>query len=126
MKKQKYLNTLYQNPILNFPQILDLIIYFEENDKLDWASEAVASIQTIDHESLANLLISDMDHRELSCIENYGYQRVWWSLINNQKVEVFNIIKSKMNINIENMFIYWLENELDNDTETYQNIKKLI
>ena len=123
---QKSLNKTYSKPVINFYKIVDLVIYFEDIDELDYSSEAVAVIQQLEDETIANMLIEDLQNRTTESIKNYGYQRLWWSLINTEKETVYQIIKDNMNPFIQQMFKYWLEEELDPDVETYHNIKKLI
>lgn len=123
---QKVFYFIYSEPINNFSKIVDLMMHFEDSEELDYASEAVASIQQLEDEIIAKMLIEDLPNRTTESIKNYGYQRLWWSLINAEKETVYQIIKDNMNPFIQQMFKYWLEEELDPDVETYHNIKKLI
>ena len=123
---QKSLNKIYANPVINFSKIVDLVIYFEDIDELDYSSEAVAAIQKLDDEIIAKMLIEDLPNRNIESIKNYGYQRLWWSLINTEKVTVYEIIQDNMSQFIQQMLEYWMKEELDPNVETYCNIKKLI
>lgn len=123
---QKIFKHIYSKPIKNFSKIVDLVIYFEDIDELDYSSEAVAAIQQLEDEIIANMLIEDLPNRTTESIKNYGYQRLWWSLINTEKETVYQIIKDNMSPFIQQMFKYWLEEELDPDVETFHNIKNLI
>ena len=125
MKNKKLIKT-YKDPLNNFSKIVDLAMYFENIEELDYSSEAVASIHQLDDDIIANMLIKDFQNRDKESIKNYGYQRLWWSLINTEKTSVYAIIKSNINHSMLDMFNYWLKEELDPDVVTYNNIKKLI
>lgn len=107
--KQKYLDKVYKNPITNFSAIIDISVYFDTVGKLDYSSEAVASIHQLDDDIITNMLIKDFQNRDKESIKNYGYQRLWWSLINTEKTSVYTIIKSNINEPIIDMFNYWLK-----------------
>ena len=117
---------IYLDPINNFSEIVNLAMYFENIEELDYSSEAVASIQQLDDDIIANMLIKDFQNRDKESIKNYGYQRLWWSLINTEKTSVYTIIKSNINEPIIDMFNYWLKEELDPDVDTYHNILKIL
>ena len=123
---KRYRKKIYLDPINNFSKIIDLAMYFENIEELDYSSEAVASIHQLDDDIIANMLIKDFQNRDKESIKNYGYQRLWWSLINTEKTSVYAIIKSNINHSMLDMFNYWLKEELDPDVVTYNNIKKLI
>ena len=123
---KRYRKKIYLDPINNFSKIIDLAMYFENIEELDYSSEAVASIHQLDDDIIANMLIKDFQNRDKKSIKNYGYQRLWWSLINTEKTSVYAIIKSNINHSMLDMFNYWLKEELDPDVVTYNNIKKLI
>lgn len=123
--KQKYLNKLYKDPVTNFTEILDISVYLDDIGELDYGCEAVAAIESLDPITISNLLIEDLKNRKKDDFDNYGYQAVWWGLLNAGGEPVYKNIASNMTVQLKNLFNYWIENVLETDDPPYFAIQKI-
>lgn len=123
--KKRYLKSLYKEPIKNFKEILDISIYFDDIEELEAGCEAVAALETIDPVTASNLLIEDIRNRSQEDYDNYGYQAVWWGLLNENNEDVYKNIASNYTKEVKQLLEYWFYKFLDNDSTTYMSIKKL-
>ena len=123
--KRRYLKNLYKEPIKNFKEILNISIYFDDIEELDAGCEAVAALETIDPVTASNLLIEDIRNRSQEDYDNYGYQAVWWGLLNENNEDVYKNIANNYTKEVKQLFEYWLYEFLDSDSTTYMSIKKL-
>lgn len=123
--KKRYLKSLYQDPVKNFKEIIDVSIYFDDIDELDYGSEAVAAIESLDQITISNLLISDLPNRKKGEFENYGYQSIWWALLNSGDDSVYKNLALNMTEELKKLLKYWLNEVLETDDEPYIGINKL-
>lgn len=125
--KQKYLDNLYKDPRTNFKEIVDVSIYFfDEIENLDYGYEAAHSIERLDAVTRIHLLIQDFSSRNRDHFSCYGYQILWWTLLNSCHHNVYQLIIDNMTPQLKDLFSYWLSHELESDTCTYRNIKRLV
>lgn len=123
--KQKYLDKVYKNPITNFSEIIDISVYFDNVGELDYSSEAIAAIESIEPIKISNLLIEELKNRKKEDFDNYGYQAIWWALLNSGGESVYNNIALNMTIKLKTLFVYWIEKFLEEDDEPYIAINKI-
>lgn len=123
--KKRYLKNLYKYPIKNFKKILDISIYFYSIEKLEAGCEAVAALENIESETALNLLIKDITNRSKEDYDNYGYQAVWWGLLNENNEYVFKNIANNYTKEVKELLEYWFYDFLDSDSTTYISIKNL-
>ncbi len=123
--KKRHLKKLYKDPVKNFKEILDISIYFDSIEDLEAGCKAVAALEKIESVTASNLLINDITNRKKDDYDNYGYQAVWWFLLNEDKDEVFKNIANNYTKEVKNLLEYWFYEFLDSDSTTYISIKKL-
>ena len=99
--------------------------YDDDIEELDAGCEAVAALETIDPVTASNLLIEDIRNRSQEDYDNYGYQAVWWGLLNENNEDVYKNIANNYTKEVKQLFEYWLYEFLDSDSTTYMSIKKL-
>lgn len=121
--KKRYLKDLYKNPEKNFKIILDISIYFNSVEELEGGCEAVAALEQIEPVKASNLLINDIKNRTQDDFDNYGYQAVWWGLLNENNDDVFKNIANNYTKEVKTLFEYWFYDFLDSDSTTYISIK---
>ena len=122
--KKRHLKELYKVPVKNFKEILDISIYFDSIEDLESGCEAVAALEQIESVTASNLLISDIIHRTQDDYDNYGYQAVWWGLLNENNDAVFKNIASNYTQEVKKLLEYWFYEFLDKNSTTYISIKK--
>lgn len=123
---QKYLNKIYINPEQNFTEIINLSIYFDNINELDFGTDAVAAIESLEPIKRLKLLIEDLKYRKKEDFSNYGYQCIWWAILNSKSNDIYSYLSLNMSNEIKELFIYFLENELDKDDEPYFIITNLL
>lgn len=121
--KKRYLNELYKDPVHNFEKILDISIYFDSVEELEAGCEAVTALEQIESVKASNLLINDIKNRTQDDFDNYGYQAVWWGLLNENNDDVFKNIANNYTKEVKTLFEYWFYDFLDSDSTTYISIK---
>lgn len=121
--KKRYSKDLYKNPEKNFKIILDISIYFNSVEELEGGCEAVAALEQIEPVKASNLLINDIKNRTQDDFDNYGYQAVWWGLLNENNDDVFKNIANNYTKEVKTLFEYWFYDFLDSDSTTYISIK---
>lgn len=121
--KKRYLKELYKDPVQNFEKILDISIYFDSVEELEAGCEAVAALEQIEPVKASNLLINDIKNRTQDDFDNYGYQAVWWGLLNENNDDVFKNIANNYTKEVKTLFEYWFYDFLDSDSTTYISIK---
>lgn len=121
--KKRYLKELYKDPVQNFEKILDISIYFDSVEELEAGCEAVAALEQIESVKASNLLINDIKNRTQDDFDNYGYQAVWWGLLNENNDDVFKNIANNYTKEVKTLFEYWFYDFLDSDSTTYISIK---
>lgn len=120
--KKRHLKNLYKDPIKNFKEILDISIYFDSIEDLESGCEAVAALEKIDSVTASNLLMNDIINRSKEDYDNYGYQAVWWGLLNENNDHVFNNIANNYNKEVKELLEYWFNDFLDTESTTYISI----
>lgn len=123
--KQKYLDEIYKDPITNFSEIIDISVYFDNVRELDYSSEAIAAIESIEPIKISDLLIAELENRKKEDFDNYGYQAIWWALLNSGCESVYKNIADNMTPKLKNLFVYWIEKILEKDDEPYIAINKI-
>lgn len=123
--KKRYLKELYKDPVNNFTEILNSSIYFDSIEDLEACCESVAALEQIESVTASNLLINDIKNRTQDDYDNYGYQAVWWGLLNEDNDAVFKNIANNYTKEVKNLLEYWFYDFLDSDSTTYISIKKL-
>jgi hypothetical protein len=121
--KKRYLKELYKDPVQNFEKILDISIYFDSVEELEAGCEAVAALEQIESVKASNLLINDIKNRTQDDFDNYGYQAVWWGLLNENNDDFFKNIANNYTKEVKTLFEYWFYDFLDSDSTTYISIK---
>lgn len=125
--KQKYLDNLYKDSISNFKDIIDISIYFfDEIEELDYGYEAVHSIEKLGSLKVVQLLIQDFPYRKNNDFSCYGYQTIWWALLNSYNNDVYHFIKENMTPELKKVFNYWLIHDLEPNIDTYDNLKRFV
>lgn len=122
--KKRHLKNLYKDPIKNFKEILDISIYFDSIEELESGCEAVAALEKIESVTASNLLIQDITNRNKEDYDNYGYQAVWWGLLNENNEYVFKNIANNYTKEVKELLEYWFYDFLDSDSTTYISINK--
>ena len=123
--KQKYLDEIYKDPITNFSEIIDISVYFDNVGELDYSSEAIAAIESIEPIKISDLLMAELENRKKEDFDNYGYQAIWWALLNSGGEAVYKNIADNMTPKLKNLFVYWIEKILEEDDEPYIAINKI-
>jgi hypothetical protein len=123
--KKRYLKELYKDPIKNFKEIMDVSIYLDSIGEFDFSGQAISAMEEIELVTLSNLLINDLKNRTFDDYNNFGYQAVWWGLLNTDSIEVYESISKNMNKDVQYLLNYWLHDVLEPDDLTYVSIKKL-
>lgn len=122
--KKRYLKNLYKDPIKNFKEILDISIYFDSIEELEAGCEAVTALEKIESVTASNLLIQDITNRSKEDYDNYGYQAVWWGLLNENNEYVFKNIVNNYTKEVKELLEYWFYDFLNSDSTTYISINK--
>lgn len=131
MKKptQKKVKEYLKDIEANFSQLIDAAIWYEQNDKDDWATDIIGEIEKLPSEKEVELLIKDLKNRKDEDFSVYAYQRLWWALINEESEDVNKAIIDYKNSEEGKTFADTLNtwfNELDDDSDTKVNIAKFI
>ena len=132
MKKptQKRVKECLKDIEKNFSELINAIIWYEQNDMDDWSYDIIGYIEKLPPEKEINLLINDFFNRNEKDFSIYSYQKLWWSLINAKLENINNIIKKSLNDSkdgkkLKLVFDSWYDN-LDKDSDTRYNIMKII
>jgi len=132
MKKptQKRVKECLKDIEKNFSELINAIIWYEQNDMDDWSYDIIGYIEKLPPEKEINLLINDFFNRNEKDFSIYSYQKLWWSLINAKLENINNIIKKSLNDfkdgkKLKLVFDSWYDN-LDKDSDTRYNIMKII
>lgn len=123
---KKEVNNLVKDVENNFTQLIEAIIYYEINEKDDFATEIIGYIENLSNLKELELLIKDFLNRKNENFFIYGYQRLWLALINTQDKQCLNILKEEIQAN--NRLKYILLNTIvdyDDVNETKINVLKL-
>ena len=114
----------------NFTELINAIIWYEQKNMDDWATDIVGEIEKLSSEKAVALLINDLSNRKDEDFAVYAYQRLWWALINTETEEVNKAIldfsnNSEKGQKLKDLLKKWFE-QLDDDSDTKPNIGKLI
>ena len=114
----------------NFTELINAIIWYEQKNMDDWATDIVGEIEKLSSEKEVQLLINDLSNRKDEDFAIYTYQRLWWALINTEAEEVNKAILDFSNNSqkgkiLKDILKNWFE-QLDDDSDTKPNIGKLI
>ncbi len=96
---QKEVNNLVKDVETNFSQLINAIIYYENNDKDDFSTDIIGYIEKLPILKELELLIKDFPNRQNNDFDIYGYQKLWLSLINTQETQSTEILKREISHN---------------------------
>ena len=132
MKKptEKRIKECLKNIDDNFSELVNAIIWYEQNDMDDWASDIIGEIEKIPSEKEVALLFNDLTSRKHEDFEVYSYKRLWWALINAESEDmnttIVNFCKNAVNgKTLTDKLSIWF-NELGEGIDTKYNIGKII
>lgn len=132
MKKpiQKRIKECLKDIDTNFTELVNAIIWYDQNDMDDWATDIIGEIERLTSEKELILLLTDFSNRENEDFSVYSYQRLWWALINTESEEVNkSILEYSKSLEkgkkITDVLKIWFK-QLDDDSDTKTNIGKII
>lgn len=129
MKKftQKEVNNLVKDVENNFTQLIEAIIYYEINEKDDFATDIIGYIENLSNLKELELLVKDFPNRKNENFDIYGYQKLWLALINTQDKQCLDILKEEIQKNsVLKMFLSTIISDYDDGNETKNNVLKLL
>lgn len=120
---QKQIKIYLKDIQSNFSALVSAAIWYEDNDQEDWASDIIGHIEKLTNEEKVKLLLNDLSQRVEADFNNYAYQRLWWALINENDTK---INQQLVNHPILHPKLYQWYSELDNESETKDNLNHLL
>lgn len=129
-KQKRIIKQCLENIELNFSELIDAIIWYEQHNMDDWAFEIIGEIERLQSKQILNLLFQDLLNRKNEDFTIYLYKKLWWSLFNTESEEINKSIidfcqQSTIGTLLKDNLHYWL-NELDEDSNTKFNIRKIL
>lgn len=129
MKKftQKEINNLLKDVENTFTKLIEAIIYYEINEKDDFATDIIGYIENLSNLKELELLLKDFPNRKNEDFDIYGYQKLWLALINTQDKQCLDILKEEIQKNsVLKMFLSTIISDYDDENETKNNVLKLL
>lgn len=131
MKKptQKRIKECLKDIENNFSELIDAIIFYEQNNMDDWSYDIISYLEKQSNTILINQLFNDLQTRNELDKTNPLYKSLWYSIFNDEqhKQNTYTFIMDKINTEDSNIFLPFLKSLDDGeDSDGEKNVRNLL